>query len=228
MEQVRPRAALGPQVIRALRQLVLTWGALVLPMLLSAHNGEVLLARLTLHADGQCSLKVTADLDANFNIRERAELAKVAEGLFTVSTGKDQFPLTDAAGAPEFSSATKLETDSPFQHTAEELAKSYRLESAEWRWTPSPRSFLLRLPEESPHTVLLWLVDEAKPAVKPRWVMMVANDESPLIQAHEPAGGGLKLRMVVLCGGVMICLAILFTGIGLYIKDRRHRQRTQA
>lgn len=215
-------------MIRVLRQLVLTWGALVLPLLLSAHNGEVLLARLTLHADGTCSLKVTADLEANFNIRERAELAKVAEGLFTVSTGKDLFPLTQAAGTPEFSSATKLETDSPFQHTAEELAKSYKLESAEWRWTPGTRNFLLRLPEESPHTVLLWLIDEAKPAAKPRWVMMVANDESPLIQAHEPSGGDVMIRMLVLCGGTMICLAALSTGIGLYIRQRRHRQRTQA
>ena len=132
-------------MIRALRQLVLTWGALVLPLFVCAHNGEVLLARLTMHADGACSLKVTADLEANFNIRERAELAKVAEGLFTISTGKDLFPLTQAAGSPDFSSSTKLETDSPFQHTAEELAKDYRLESAEWRWTPQPRNFLLRL-----------------------------------------------------------------------------------
>ena len=212
---------------RALRQLVLTWGALVLPLLLSAHNGEVLLARLTLHADGQCSLKVTADLDANFNLRERAELAKAAEGLFTVSTGKDLFPLTQAASAPEFSSATKLDVDSPFQHTAEELAKSYRLESAEWRWTPEPRNFLLRLPDESPHTVLLWLADETKPGAKARWVMMVAGDESPLIQAHEPLSGALKLRMLILCGGTMLCLATLFFGLGLYVKNRR-RQRTQA
>jgi len=200
----------------------------VLPLFVCAHNGEVLLARLTMHADGECSLKVTADLEANFNIRERAELAKVAEGLFIISTGKDLFPLTQAAGSPDFSSSTKLETDSPFQHTPEELAKDYRLESAEWRWTPSPRNFLLRLPDESPHTVLLWLVDETKPGTKARWVMMVAGDESPLIQAHEPLSGDLKLRMLVLCGGTMICLATLFTGIGLYIKNRRQRQRTQA
>mgnify|MGYP006947927573 CR=1 FL=1 len=115
MECLRPRAALEPQVIRALRHLVLTWGALVLPLFVSAHNGEVLLSRLTLHADGSCSLKVTADLEANFNIRERAELAKAAAGLFTISTGKDQFPLTDAAGAPDFSSATKLDLDAMYE-----------------------------------------------------------------------------------------------------------------
>ena len=205
---------------RALRQLVLTWGALVLPLLLSAHNGEVLLARLTLHADGQCSLKVTADLDANFNLRERAELAKAAEGLFTVSTGKDLFPLTQAAGAPEFSSATKLDVDSPFQHTAEELAKSYRLESAEWRWTPEPRNFLLRLPDESPHTVLLWLVDETKPGAKARWVMMVAGDESPLIQAHEPTGH-LGRRMLLLCGGTMLIVAAALAFGFLILRRRR-------
>ena len=193
-------------MIRALRQLVLTWGALVLPLFVSAHNGEVLLSRLTLHADGTCSLKVTADLEGNFNIRERAELAKAVDGLFTVSTGKDSFALKEATGEPDFSSATKLDLDSPFQHTAEELAKSYKLESAEWRWTPDPRNFILRLPDESPHTGLLWLVDETKPGAKARWVMMVAGDESPLIQAHEDTGH-LGRRMLILCGGTMLIVA---------------------
>jgi len=219
MEPVRPRAALGSQVIRALRQLVLTWGALVLPLFVSAHNGEVLVARLTLHADGDCSLKVTADLEANYNIRERAELAKAAEGLFVVSTGKDSFPLTQAAGAPDFSSATKLDVDSPFQHTAEELAKSYKLESAEWRWTPEPRNFVLRLPEESPHTTLLWMVDETRPGAKARWVMMVAGDESPLIQAHEDTGH-LGRRMLILCVGTMLIVAAALV-IGFLMLRRR-------
>jgi hypothetical protein len=207
-------------VIRALRQLVLTWGALLLPLFVSAHNGEVLLSRLTLHADGTCSLKVTADLEANYNIRERAELAKAAETLFAVSTGKDLFPLTEAAGSPDFSSATKLDLDSPFQHTAEELAKSYQLESAEWSWTPGPRNFLLRLPDESPHTVLLWMVDETKPGAKARWVMMVAGDESPLIQAHEPTGH-LGRRMLLICGGLMLALAAALVGGFLLLRRRR-------
>ena len=207
-------------MIRALRQLVLTWGALVLPLFVSAHNGEVLLSRLTLHADGTCSLKVTADLEGNYNIRERAELAKAVEGLFTVSTGKDSFALKEATGEPDFSSATKLDLDSPFQHTAEELAKSYKLESAEWRWTPEPRNFLLRLPDESPHTVLLWLVDETKPGAKARWVMMVAGDESPLIQAHEPTGH-LGRRMLLLCGGTMLIVAAALAFGFLILRRRR-------
>ena len=206
-------------MIRALRQLVLTWGALVLPLFVSAHNGEVLLSRLTLHADGTCSLKVTADLEGNYNIRERAELAKAVEGLFTVSTGKDSFALKEATGEPDFSSATKLDLDSPFQHTPEELAKSYKLESAEWHWTPEPRNFLLRLPDESPHTVLLWLVDETKPGAKARWVMMVAGDESPLIQAHEPTGH-LGRRMLLLCGGTMLIVAAALA-FGLLMLRRR-------
>ena len=204
------------------------WGALVLPWFVCAHNGEVLLARLTMHADGACSLKVTADLEANFNIRERAELAKVAAGLFIVSTGRDLFPLTQAAGTPDFSSATKLDLDSPFQHTPEELAKDYRLESAEWHWTPSPRNFLLRLPDESPHTVLLWLVDEIKPGAKARWVMMVAGDESPLIVAVAPLPESLKLRVMVRNVGLTICLLTLVIGVGLHLKRRRDSQRPQA
>jgi hypothetical protein len=189
-------------------------------LFVSAHNGEVLLSRLTLHADGTCSLKVTADLEGNYNIRERAELAKAVEGLFMVSTGKDSFALKEATGEPDFSSATKLDLDSPFQHTAEELAKSYKLESAEWRWTPEPRNFLLRLPDESPHTVLLWLVDETKPGTKARWVMMVAGDESPLIQAHEPTGH-LGRRMLLLCGGTMLIVAAALAFGFLILRRRR-------
>jgi hypothetical protein len=34
--------------------------------------------------------------------------------------------------------------------------------------------------------------------------------------------------MLVLCGGTMICLVTLFTGLGLYIGKRRHLRRTQA
>lgn len=210
-------------MIRALRQLILTWGALVLPLFVCAHNGEVLLSRLTLHTDGTCSLKVTADLEGNYNIRERAELAKAVEGLFMVSTGNDNFALSQATGAPDFSSATKLDLDSPFQHTAEELAKSYQLESAEWRWTPEPRNFILRLPDESPHTVLLWLVDETKPDAKPRWVMMVAGDESPLIQAHEAMPDASRTRMLLVCGGLMLGLLILLIGGALYFRRRSLR-----
>ena len=87
---------------------------------------------------------------------------------------------------------------------------------------------MLRLPEMSPHTVVLWLDDETKPAAKPRWVMMIAEDESPLITAVPPLPAALKLRMLILCGGTMICLATLFTGIGLYIRKRRQRLRSQA
>ena len=215
-------------MIRALRQLVMTWGALVLPLFVSAHNGEFLLAKLTLRADGECVLRVTVDTEANFNIQDRAQFAKAAENLFQLSAGKETTSLSKVAGEPSFSSESKLDPAAPLGHTAEELAKSYKLETVEWTWTPVSPKFVLRLPEMSPHTVVLWLDDETKPAAKPRWVMMIAEDESPLITAVPPLPAALKLRMLILCGGTMICLATLFTGIGLYIRKRRQRLRSQA
>ncbi|MEY4307759.1 MAG: hypothetical protein RJA95_1127, partial [Verrucomicrobiota bacterium] len=59
-------------MIRALRQLLVTGGALVLPLFVCAHNGEFLLAKLTLRADGAVVLRVTADTEANFSIQDRA------------------------------------------------------------------------------------------------------------------------------------------------------------
>ena len=215
-------------MIRALRQLILTWGALVLPLFVSAHNGEFLLAKLSLRADGSCVLRVTVDTEANFNIQDRAQLAKAADDLFLVSADKETTTLMKVAGEPTFFAETKLDPAAPLGHTAEEMAKSYQLEVAEWAWTPASPKFVLRLPELSPHTVVLWLNDETKPAAKSRWVMMIAEDESPLIVAIPPLPEALKLRMLVLCVGSMAFLAILLTGLGLYLRKRRYLKRTQA
>ena len=225
MEPVRSRAALESQVIRALRHLVVTWGALVLPLFVCAHNGEFLLAKLTLRSDGSCVLRVTVDTEANFNLQNRAQLTKAADGLFLVSAGKETASLGKVAGEPSFFSETKLDPAAPLGHTPEEMAKAYKLEVVEWTWTPASPKFLLRLPEMSPHTVVLWLNDETKPAAKPRWVMMIAEDESPLITAATPLPEHLKLRMLILCGGAMTAVLIFFIGLGLFLKRRRDSRR---
>ena len=225
MEPVRSRAALESQVIRALRHLVVTWGALVLPLFVCAHNGEFLLAKLTLRSDGSCVLRVTVDTEANFNLQNRAQLTKAADGLFLVSAGKETASLGKVAGEPSFFSETKLDPAAPLGHTPEEMAKAYKLEVVEWTWTPASPKFLLRLPEMSPHTVVLWLNDETKPVAKPRWVMMIAEDESPLITAATPLPEHLKLRMLILCGGAMTAVLIFFIGLGLFLKRRRDSRR---
>jgi len=214
-------------VIRALRQRVVTWGALVLPLFVYAHNGEFLLAKLTLRTDGECVLRVTVDTEANFNIQDRAQLAKAAENLFQLSAGKETTALRKVAGEPSFSSESKLDPAAPLGHTAEEIAKSYKLEVVEWTWTPESPKFVLRLPELSPHTVVLWLNDETKPVAKPRWVMMIAEDESPLITAVPPLPESLKRRIMVQKVGLSIWLLTLVIGVGLHLKRRRQRLRSQ-
>lgn len=203
---------------RALRQLVLTWGALVLPLFVCAHNGEFLLAKLTLRADGGVVLRVTADTEANFTIQDRAQLAKAAENLFLLSDGKETTPLAKVAGEPAFASETKLDPAAPLGHTAEEIAKSYRLEVVEWAWTPPSPKFVLRLPEMSPHTVVLWLNDETKPASKPRWVMMIAEDESPLIVAAPATRRELPWwfdEPFLVLGAAVIGTALMWFALGL-------------
>jgi len=150
-------------VIRALRHFAVTWGALVLPLFVCAHNGEFLLAKLTLRPDGSCVLRLTVDTEANFNLQNRAQLTQAADGLFLVSAGKETASLGKVAGEPSFFSETKLDPAAPLGHTPEEMAKAYKLEVVEWTWTPASPKFLLRLPEMSPHTVVLWLNDDCRP-----------------------------------------------------------------
>lgn len=223
MEYVRSCLALEPAVSRSLRQHLLTWGALVLPLFVCAHNGEFLLTKLTLKGDGTCVLRVTVDTEANFNIQDRTQLAKAAEGLFLITAGKETTAFAPVAGEPKFFAETKLDPTAPVGHTAEELAKAYKLESVEWSWTPSSPKFVLRLPELSPHTVVLWLNDETKPAVKSRWIMMVAEDESPLITLPIPSGFDAWDWLLVAVLGVSLGAPLLII-LWLYLKYRRLRR----
>jgi len=177
-------------VTRALRQLAATGGALLLPLFASAHNGEWLLAKLTTHAEGGVTLRVTVDAEANFLIKDQAALVREAKTLLLVNDGKGTRPWSEVAPEPTFELTDRLDPAAPLGHTPEELARRYTLLQATWRWAEAPPRFTLLSPEQSPHTVILWLDDERWTKGEPRWVMLIGGDESPLIVAAPAAGAG--------------------------------------
>jgi len=158
----------------------------LLPLFASAHNGEWLLAKLTIPASGEVSLTVTVDAEANFLIKDRADLAREAKELLLLNDGKETRPWSEVAPTPSFGTTDRLDPTAPLNHTPEELARRYTLLQATWHWDDPPAKFTLRAPEKSPHTVILWLVDERQPKGEPRWVMLIGGDESPLIQLNAP------------------------------------------
>ena len=173
-------------MIGGLRQACLLGGALLLPLFVSAHNGEWLLAKLTIEREGGITLRVTADAEANFLIKDRAGLAREAKELLLLNDGKETRLWSEVAPTPSFGTTDRLDPAAPLNHTPEELARRYTLLQATWRWDDPPGKFTLRAPEQSPHTVILWLVDERQPQGEPRWVMLIGGDESPLIQLSTP------------------------------------------
>ena len=175
-------------MIGGLRSACLLGGASLLPLFASAHNGEWLLAKLTIPASGEVSLTVTVDAEANFLIKDRADLAREAKDLLLLNDGKETRPWSEVAPTPSFGTTDRLDPTAPLNHTPEELARRYTLLQATWRWDDPPARFTLLAPEKSPHTVLLWLDDRRQPAAEARWVMLIGGDESPLIQlsASEP------------------------------------------
>jgi len=109
-------------VIRGLRQACLLGGASLLPLFASAHNGEWLLAKLTIPASGELSLTVTVDAEANFLIKDPAALAREAKVLLLLNDGKETRPWSEVAPAPTFGTADRLDPAAPLNHTPEELA----------------------------------------------------------------------------------------------------------
>jgi len=172
-------------VIRGLRTVCLLGGALLLPLFASAHNGEWLLAKCTIGADNSVTVRITADADANPRIKTEEDLVRETKGLLLVHDGKTTTDFLTLANRIDRGVDDRLDPAAPLGHTPEELAKAYTLLKLTAQASLTPRKFTLRLPENSPHTVILWLVDERLEQQEPRWVMLIGGDESPLIEADR-------------------------------------------
>ena len=192
---------------------------MLLPLFASAHNGEWLLAKLTIPESGEVSLTVTVDADANFLIKDQADLAREAKELLLLNDGKETRPWSEVAPAPTFGSTDRLDPAAPLGHTPEELARRYTLLQATWRWDDPPAKFTLLAPEKSPHTVILWLDDRRQPRAEARWVMLIGGDESPMIQLGANASRpeppwwlspGLGEFMIVAAASVIGILLVWF------------------
>jgi hypothetical protein len=171
-------------VIRGLRTVCLLGGALLLPLFASAHNGEWLLAKCTIGADN-VTVRITADAEANLRIKTQEDLVRETKGLLLLHDGQTTIDFLRQASRVDLGVDDRLDPAAPLGHTPEELAKSYTLLRLTARASVTPRKFTLRLPENSPHTVILWLVDERLEQQEPRWVMLIGGDESPLIEADR-------------------------------------------
>ncbi len=172
-------------MIRGLRTVCLLGGALLLPLFASAHNGEWLLAKCTIGADKNVTVRITADAEANPRIKTQEDLVRETKGLLLLHDGKTTTDFLLQASRVDLGVDDRLDPAAPLGHTPEELAKSYTLLRLTARASVTPRKFTLRLPENSPHTVILWLVDERLVQPEPRWVMLIGGDESPLIEADR-------------------------------------------
>ena len=172
-------------MIRGLRTVCLLGGALLLPLFASAHNGEWLLAKCTIGADNNVTVRITADVEANPRIKTQEDLVRETKGLLLLHDGKTTTDFLLQASRVDLGVDDRLDPAAPLGHTPEELAKSYTLLRLTARASVTPRKFTLRLPENSPHTVILWLVDERLEQQEPRWVMLIGGDESPMIEADR-------------------------------------------
>ena len=172
-------------MIRGLRQACLLGGALWLPLFASAHNGEWLLAKCTVGADNRVTVRITADAEANPRIKTQEDLVRETKGLLLVHDGKANTDFLTLANEVELGVDDRLDPAAPLGHTPEELAKSYTLLKLTARANVMPRKFTFQLPEKSPHTVILWLVDERLENQEPRWAMLIGGDESPLIEVDR-------------------------------------------
>ena len=194
MECFRSGVALGRQVIRPLAKLLLAGGMLVIPLFLSAHNGEFILAKWQWNADNSADLILTVDFEANPRIKTAQEFRQQAPNFFKLAGKNFQTSLNSPEITTSYHDESHLDPAVPMGHRPEELAQTYKLGILRYHWSKAPNSFVLQVPPECNQTFILWTALAHESRTEARWVILIGGDESPLLQKPKPAPPSLTER----------------------------------
>lgn len=165
---------------------ILAAAVLACPLAASAHGSEFMLAKVGITRSGECVLEVTADYGGNPMIGSEDEARASLNGLLQIKSNGRVQELSELA-VPIVEKHDHLDPTTPaFQP---DMEQEHKLVVGRWRWQPQTADFTFQIPKGNPNAVLMWTANEKVPLEKPRWVIMIAGDESPVIHVPQNLGG---------------------------------------
>lgn len=154
------------------------------PLSAFGHGAEFLSAKLTLLPEAEVLLEVTADYGGNPLIADEATARQALLDPIQLRLGGMLVPLSKVAVArvskhdnwAEFAPAAYLPPDTESQ--------AHALITSSWRWRSAAQDIVFEMPKGKLHDVLLWTRDDAQPEAPPKWMLLLAGDQSQAIPVH--------------------------------------------
>lgn len=161
-------------------------GAVLAPLFACGHGAEFLSAKLTLLPDAEVLLEITADYGGNPLIADEAAAKEALMDPIRLRRDEKLVPLAQVAAASisqhnnwaEFAPASYLPSDTE--------AQPHTLITAAWRWRSETPEIVFEMPRGKMHDVLLWTRDETNPDAPPKWMLLLAGDQSKATAVHWP------------------------------------------
>lgn len=159
-------------------------GAVLAPLCALGHGAEFLSAKLTLMSDAEVRLDVTADFGSNPLIADEAAARDALGDPVRLQSQGELIELSKLTRAShsihqnwaEFAPASYLPSDTDDQ--------SHQLITASWQWRSQTPEIVFEMPKGKMHDVLLWTQDESNPDAPPKWMLLLAGDQSKAIPVH--------------------------------------------
>jgi hypothetical protein len=148
------------------------------------HGAEFLSAKLTLLPDAEVMLEITADYGGNPLIADEEVAREALMDPIRLRRDETLVPLAQVAAArvlqhdnwAEFAPGSYLPSDTE--------AQPHTLITAMWRWRSETPEIVFEMPKGKLHDVLLWTRDETNPDAPPKWMLLLAGDQSKALAVH--------------------------------------------
>ena len=174
------------QSIRAFVIRISSFVILAAPLCAFGHGAEFLSAKLTLLPDAEVLLEITADYGGNPLIADEAVAREALIDPVRLRHHETLVPLAELSAVnitqhdnwAEFAPAAYLPSDTE--------AQPHTLITAAWRWRSESPEIVFEMPKGKLHDVLLWTRDQTHPDAPPKWMLLLAGDQSKAIAVHWP------------------------------------------
>lgn len=166
----------------------------MLPLLASGHGSEFLDGKFFFDRSGTAHLEITADYSGNPMIADEKEARAALNDILRVKIGDAEHKLTDLAPV-KLELRDQPDPTSPMSRPPEFQSLKHELLTALWHWRPTGKAFQFVVPKGRQHSMVFWMLEEN--VKEPRWVMLIAGDETPSIAVPESLAVAQMMSLTV-------------------------------
>jgi hypothetical protein len=172
------------------------------------HGSEYVFAKLEFGQTGEVQLELTADYGQNPMISSEDDAEEILRHVLRVCLDGRARELAEQ-GTLRLEKRTRFDATTPLPTEAPGEALSHELLTLIWRFKPVAPSIGFEVPDGNPHNVVFWTVDGQPTMAKPRWLLLISGERTPLISIPAAKANPNKhlASIGIIAVGMVVCLA---------------------